>query len=392
MRIVALFFKRAIIPGADRRFVELVRGLSRRGHTILLACDAGLSAAYRNRFGDTTAMPVELSSSRGPMRLLSLGAAASRWYAKYRESVSDVDVILTFGADDVLAGRILSRRTGAAFVLSVRSNFVEAYDQYRRLFVSLPRRLKGSLTAAGLRLWERFTAWATDSLVFQTSRDANGFMRRTGIAEGRVHVVQNSIRASWFDPALRGSNQSSRLRSLIFVGKLSDRKGCFPLLLEALRVLLREGWELTLQLVGNGGLGPRIRSFVEANHMQDRVTLRGFVSNPLPLLGAADLLVVPSLWDSFPNVVLEAFFVGTPVIGSQNGGIPEMIGDPHWVFDPLEQDTLVRLLRRLVAEPDAYASLKAHCVGRAAAYDFDWAKKFENVLSAIKGARSSPPN
>jgi len=84
---------------------------------------------------------------------------------------------------------------------------------------------------------------------------------------------------------------------------------------------------------------------------REDISWLGFVP-PEALLSALDVLVVPSLWhDTAPRVVFEAFVHGVPVVGSNRGGIPELIADgTGWLFDPDDPVALATVLRRCVEE------------------------------------------
>jgi glycosyltransferase involved in cell wall biosynthesis len=76
-------------------------------------------------------------------------------------------------------------------------------------------------------------------------------------------------------------------------------------------------------------------------------------------LHGARAVVVPSLWhENFPYVILQAFAAGTPVIGAERGGIPELVSaGPHgWLFDPLDADAFSALLAKVHALDDRVIS------------------------------------
>ena len=380
MRLVAIYFPPGVRAGAHRRFVELTRSFAARGHEVTLVCNERLPVDDRRCFGNASILPVSLPSARFIGRPLARAIAAGRWLRRHATAARDAEVALTFDDDDVLAGWWLRRRSRARLVLGVRSNSVSAHIQLRRAASDPLRRMRRWLSTVRLRARELLAALLADEFIFQTARDARDFRRRTRTPSRRTHVIPNSVQALWFDPALRGANRSARLRTLVFIGTLGDRKGAWPGLVTAFASLATDHPDLRLDLVGAGRQEADIRAFAAERGIHHRVILHGQVGNPLPLLAKADLLVVPSVWDSFPNVVLEAFWVGTPVIGTRNGGIPEMIGDARWTFDPLDPAALSSLLFRLVTDPSEYQALRNQCAGRSSVYDFDWAGEFEAVL------------
>ncbi|MGI8598148.1 MAG: glycosyltransferase, partial [Chitinophagaceae bacterium] len=80
-----------------------------------------------------------------------------------------------------------------------------------------------------------------------------------------------------------------------------------------------------LHLVGDGGLRANVKQKVEEMDLVENITFYGFVNNPLPLIQAADVLVLPSIIEGLPGVLLEAMYCETPVIAYDVGGISEII-------------------------------------------------------------------
>jgi glycosyltransferase involved in cell wall biosynthesis len=103
------------------------------------------------------------------------------------------------------------------------------------------------------------------------------------------------------------------------------------------------------------------------------------------MMSAADLVVVPSLFDSYPNVILEAFHVGTPVVGSRVGGIPDMLRYPELLFPPADAQAIADRLVLLHDDAAAFKRVQTLCRQRRSYFDFDWAGEFETVLQQIAG-------
>jgi glycosyltransferase involved in cell wall biosynthesis len=122
----------------------------------------------------------------------------------------------------------------------------------------------------------------------------------------------------------------------LFVGSLEEHKGIMNLL-EVLSKS-RDKIGAKLLIVGRGSLEIKIRHFIHKHSLQDSVIFIGAVNKEdlYSLYYKARALVVPSIWpENAPLVTLEALSVGTPVIASNTGGLPEIIGkiDKKLVFD-----------------------------------------------------------
>lgn len=99
---------------------------------------------------------------------------------------------------------------------------------------------------------------------------------------------------------------------LLALGRLDPQKG-FDLLLTAFQaVRSQEPWHLVI--AGDGPEGPALRGQAEALGIASQVTWLGRVANPFPLYRWADLVLVPSRFEGFPNVPLEAMALGRAVI------------------------------------------------------------------------------
>jgi glycosyltransferase involved in cell wall biosynthesis len=107
----------------------------------------------------------------------------------------------------------------------------------------------------------------------------------------------------------------------IFVGRLVSVKG-ITYLAQAIRRLDKKGFEGNFIIVGDGPERGLLES-LKLSH--SRVLLLGYQKNPSKYIQAADTLVLPSLGEGCPNVVLEAFACGKPVIASRVGAVPDLI-------------------------------------------------------------------
>lgn len=135
------------------------------------------------------------------------------------------------------------------------------------------------------------------------------------------------------DPGRRGWPPDPDRARLVWAGRLAGGKG-----LEALIAAVARDPRLTLELLGDGPDGERLRALAEASGAHDRITWAGRVTERavyLERLAAADAFVFPSPAEGFPKVVLDAFAVGLPVLATRAGALAEL-ADAH-LLAPIER-------------------------------------------------------
>jgi glycosyltransferase involved in cell wall biosynthesis len=113
-----------------------------------------------------------------------------------------------------------------------------------------------------------------------------------------------------------------------FLGRFMPEKG-FPVLLEAVDRLVREETVRPFHLVGFGS-GDFRREYQKAilrRGLEKHVSLLDFVPNVWPVLRQLDLVVMPSLWEAWPLLPMEAMAAGVPVLGSDCIGLREVLRD-----------------------------------------------------------------
>lgn len=140
----------------------------------------------------------------------------------------------------------------------------------------------------------------------------------------QFEIVPNVVDLATFRPP-EGQRPPDPYR-LLFVGGLVPVKG-LPHLFDALAQLKQRRTDWQMDLVGEGPQRESYERQVRELGLAGQVTFHGFRPKPqVPaFMQAADLFVLPSLWDSLPCVVSEALATGLPVVGSDVGGIPEMV-------------------------------------------------------------------
>ena len=178
-----------------------------------------------------------------------------------------------------------------------------------------------------------------DRIVCQSDYMKNDLVACCRIAESRVLVINNPVDFDRIDAELenRPPALDTRRFNLVAVGRLEKVKG-FDMLLEAFSKLREPGAFLTI--LGSGAEQDSLRRLCGELGLEGSVEFAGFVENPYAYMRDADLLVVTSHYEGFPNAVLEAHACGTPVVGFEcPGGIREIILDGRNGFLVAHRDT-----------------------------------------------------
>jgi len=146
-------------------------------------------------------------------------------------------------------------------------------------------------------------------------------MQRHGVPEGKIRVVHNGIP----DPGLKGGEKEAcgDKVNLLAAGALEERKGQRIIL----SVMERLPECIHLSIAGEGPMRGEIEAQLASGRYGGRVTLLGRVDDMPGLISRSDILIVPSLLEATPYVILEAMAAGLPVVASDIFGIPEQVED-----------------------------------------------------------------
>ncbi|WP_051205227.1 glycosyltransferase [Salinimicrobium xinjiangense] len=119
---------------------------------------------------------------------------------------------------------------------------------------------------------------------------------------------------------------------IVHVGGFTFEKN-HPGLLRIFRKILNLNTNIHLHLVGDGPLRRKIEIGEEEKNL-DNITFHGFVNNPLSYIKSADVLILPSIIEGLPGVLLEAMYCKTPVVAYNVGGISEIITEQTGILVP----------------------------------------------------------
>lgn len=233
------------------------------------------------------------------------------------------------------------------YVIALRGSDVPGYDNTQRYL----RPLHWLLRPISRFIWSR--AAAVTALSDHLKALAHGTMADVDIA-----VIRNAVDTEIF-PRRQAARQPGPLR-LVCVCRLVRRKG-LEHLVHAVGDLRDLGVEL--EIVGSGEQYERLAALVDDLGLGDRVRLTGYVPRErlADHYNAADIFVLPSISESFGQVLLEAMSTGLPVVASRVGGIPEVVehGAGGLLIEPGSREAIVGAIRHLAADPDLRRAMGA---------------------------------
>ena len=259
------------------------------------------------------ALVPKLGMSSAPLTL-ALGALGS--LRNLLHSGFDFDVIdAHYFYPDGVAAVLLGAWLGKPVVITARGSDVNLIARY-----TLPRQ------------WMYWASKRAAALVGVSAALVDR-MAELGMPRDRMHVMRNGVDLQRFVPlhrlAARKSTATFGSPLLLSVGNLLPLKG-HDLCIDALALLLPAHPLARLAIVGAGPQRAALLAHAQARGVSAAVDLVGSVPNSdlAAWYSAADLLLLASSREGWPNVLLESMACGTPVLATAVGGVPEIVRSP----------------------------------------------------------------
>lgn len=263
---------------------------------------------------------------------------------------------------------------GKPYIIALRGSDVPGYDDTK--WYMKPLHLI-------LRPLSRFL-WKHASAVTVLSKNLQDLARETQPNLASV-IIGNGVDDQRFPNVPLKDATPVRL---ISVCRMVPRKG-LDFLIEAMEELKNDG--VTLELVGSGQDEQRMADLVRSRGLERYVTLSGYVRSDRlhSHYNRAHIFVLPSLSESFGQVLIEAMSCGLPVVATTVGGIPETIRDKvnGLLVPPRDPAALIEAIRWLAANPSQREHM-GRCNAEQARESYSWpaiALKYETLYYRAVG-------
>ncbi|MDI6757060.1 MAG: glycosyltransferase [Endomicrobiia bacterium] len=283
--------------GAQKNMLELAARARDSGGFKVAAVALKDGGIYEERFRAAGIETETLGLADGwPRAALTLPSAFAGLVGA-AERVS-ADIIHSFLFQANILGRFAARLTRAKNISSVRV---------------MEREKKAALAVS------RFTGFLVDEMTVN-SDNLLEFARSTeGLPAEKIKLIRNYVGTKNACSRDRSSRRRFGFSDGDFVvaavGRLSRQKG-FEYLVDAVSLIKDDIPRIRVVIVGDGELKRRLDGKIISAGLSGRVILAGESRDPSDIISSANLVAIPSLWEGFPNVALEAVAAGVPVVAT----------------------------------------------------------------------------
>ncbi|MDZ7359769.1 MAG: glycosyltransferase family 4 protein [candidate division KSB1 bacterium] len=314
--------------GGEIWMLRTLRALQERGHRVWLCCRPETEVGQRAIAQGIPVESIKFSGDFNPVTIFQL----ARFMKRQR-----IEVVLTNMDKELRLGGMAAKIAGVPAVIPRRGIDYPLKNRWRYRFA--------------------YNVLATKTIANSQATKRALLREAPWLHPESIEVIYNGIDVQ---PFLHASARPWRSKwslkadepLLGFVGQLDERKG-IRVLLAAFARIKSEVPRARLVLVGHGPLREMIESEVKRQQWEDAVLLPGFLEDVPGVMQAIDVLLLPSLWEGFGIVLIEAMAAGKPAIGTDTSSMPEIIvdGQTGYLVPPGDSEALARRAMELLKNP-----------------------------------------
>lgn len=313
--------------GGEIWMLRTLRALQDRGHQVWLCCRPGAEVGKRALEAGIAVEYLKFGGDFDPRTIFKLALFMKR---------AHIEIVLTNMDKELRLGGMAAKLAGVPVVIPRRGIDYPLKNRwrYRWAYNVLATRIMAN-SQATKRALLRNAPWL----------DAD-----------RIEVIYNGIEAEPFmQPSPRDFRTEWRIKPeelvLGFVGQLDERKG-IRVLLAAFQRIKREWPQTRLVFVGQGPLRELIVDEIDKQRWGEAVLNPGFLDDIAGVMQALDILLLPSYWEGFGIVLIEAMAAGKPAISTDTSSMPEIIADGQtgFVVPPGDVEALADRVMQLLRD------------------------------------------
>jgi len=318
-----------IYGGGEVWMLTLIKGLVERGYKVTLVCKPEAKIIEHAKLVDVDVLPIRIAGDFDPFSIAELVGI-------YRKRKIDI-AFANVGKDIRLAG------IAAKILTSVTVIALHQVD----------RKLKNNLRY-------RFTYNSLAKMIVVNSFATKNTMLKSApwLSNKKIKVIHHGIDCEKYNKLntkdLRSQLQLTPDDLIIgFVGRLSVQKGV-KYMLDAFRVVAGNFKNAHLVIAGIGELQSMTQDFSKIFNLENRIHMLGFKKDIPDLMRTFDIFLLPSLWEGFGIVLVEAMAAGKPIVATDTSSIPEIVDNHNNGFlVPAENsDVIAEALTKLISDAE----------------------------------------
>lgn len=245
-----------------------------------------------------------------------------------------------------------------------------------------------------LKVWSAISIFVSKSIFAISNSTKNDIVRHYPHAKGKIYVTPLAFDPSKFNLSISekdvrrvASRHSIVTDYVLYLGTLKPSKNLEGLISAFSTVCKHPEVTNKLQLViagKKGWLFEGIFQKVKELDLEDRVIFTDFISeeDKPPLIKGAKVFVLPSFWEGFGLDALNAMASGVPVVCSNIGSLPEVVGDAGILIDPNSTESIADgIMKVILADKSDYNNIVKR--GLTQASKFSWEKTARETMKVL---------
>ena len=235
---------------------------------------------------------------------------------------------------------------GKGFAVEV---VADPYDQLSKGAVVHP--IRGFFQS----LYTKFLKWQCRKAIGASYVTRYSLQKRyPPLSDLNTHYTSLNLGDEWFVPSSRDLKEPLKRINLMNIGMMPQLYKAQDVILEAIKILSERGYDCHISFVGDGEYKEKLQQMALDLGVSDNTSFLGKVSDRdfiKKLFDQADIFVLPSRQEGLPRAMIEAMSRGLPCIGTNVGGIEELI-DNDFIIDVNDPKALAEKVILLANSPD----------------------------------------
>jgi glycosyltransferase involved in cell wall biosynthesis len=331
-RVIQLL--RAPVGGLFRHASDLIREQHKLGLKLGLICDSTNADSRAASVLADLEPACELGIYHVPMDR-SLGFSDVKTLTEIAKICSNLhpDIIHGHGAKGGAYARLVANHIGAKSIYTPHGGSLHfsARSPIGFVYLSLEQILRGR----------------SDGIIFESQFGADSYVKKIGKISCAYQIIHNGLNEEEFLPL----SPNSDAKTFVFLGELRKLKG-LEVLLQAV-YKLKSHRKVSLLMAGSGPDADFLQRRIKELGLEECITLSSPIYPATDAFAQGKCVVMPSLAESFPYVVLEATAAKIPLLTTNVGGIPEIFGPyADKLLTPGNPDALADAMAQFIEAPE----------------------------------------